>query len=106
MALVTLRLNEQEEKILDLLVRHSGQDKSKVLKDALWDMFEDLRDRELIEDYESRSRAGKVEFATADDLASLLEEKAPAYSVRIERPATAAKPTKTGKARKGRTGKT
>ena len=88
MAMTTLRLSDQEEKILEQLVRHFDQDKSKILKEALWDMFEDLRDRELIEDFESKSRAGKVEFATAYDLLGVLEEKRPAYGPRIERPAS------------------
>jgi predicted DNA-binding protein len=86
MAIMTLRLSDQEERILELLVKHFDQDKSKILKEALWDMFEDLRDREIIEEFESRSRGGKVEFASADNLISALEEKKPAYGPRIERP--------------------
>ena len=86
MALITLRLNEQEEKILELLVRHFDEDKSKILKDALWDKFEDVRDRELIEDFETKEKAGKARFESADHLVSLLKEKPPAYGPRIERP--------------------
>lgn len=91
MAIITLRLSDQEEKVLELLVRHFDQDKSKVLKDALWDMFEDLRDRELIEDFEKKLRAGKVEFVSADDFVSTLEEKKPEYHPRVERPVRAKK---------------
>lgn len=87
MALVTLRLSEEEEKILALLVKHFDEDKSKILKDALWDKFEDLRDRELIEEFESKEAAGKAQFAPADDLLSRIAEKKPAYGPRIERPA-------------------
>lgn len=100
MAIITLRLSDQEEKILDLLVRHFDQDKSKVLKDALWDMFEDLRDRELVEDFEKRLREGKVEFASADEWVSVLEEKKPEYNPRIERPARPARAKKPGPRRK------
>lgn len=91
MAIITLRLTDQEEKVLELLVRHFNQDKSKVLKDALWDMFEDLRDRELIEDFEKRLRAGKVEFVSPDDFAIALEEKKPEYLPRVDRPVRAKK---------------
>ena len=91
MAIITLRLSDQEEKVLDLLVRHFDQDKSKVLKDALWEMYEDVRDRELIEDFEKRHRAGKVEFVTADDFVSTLEEKKPEYPPRTERSVRAKK---------------
>ena len=60
-----------------------------MLKDALWDMFEDLRDRELIEDFEKQHRAGKVEFVSADDFVSTLEEKKPVYHLGLKRPVRA-----------------
>jgi predicted transcriptional regulator len=87
MALVTLRLNEDEEKILAMLVKHLDEDKSKILKDALWEKFEDLRDRELIEEFEAKEAAGKVRFSSAEALINRISEKAPAYGPRIERPA-------------------
>lgn len=75
MAIVTLRLNDEEEKILDLLVKYFDADKSKILKEAMWDKFEDLRDREIIEGFEKKNRAGKVQFASADDLIKKIEKK-------------------------------
>jgi predicted DNA-binding protein len=75
MAIVTLRLNDEEEKILELLVKYFDADKSKILKEAMWDKFEDLRDREIIENFEKKSRAGKVQFASADDLIKKIEKK-------------------------------
>jgi predicted DNA-binding protein len=75
MAIVTLRLNDEEEKILELLVKYFDADKSKILKEAMWDKFEDLRDREIIEDFEKKSRIGKVQFASADDLIKKIEKK-------------------------------
>lgn len=86
MALVTLRLNEEEEKILALLVKHLDEDKSKILKDALWEKFEDLRDRDSIEAFESRVKSGKVRFASAENLLRRIA-KSPANHPRIERPA-------------------
>lgn len=86
MAIVTLRLSDDEEKILEMLVRYFDEDKSKILKDALWDKFEDLRDREIIEDYEARSKAGKVEFGSADALLGRIAEKPPAYDAGPKRP--------------------
>jgi predicted DNA-binding protein len=75
MAIVTVRLNDEEEKILDLLVKYFDADKSKILKEAMWDKFEDLRDREIIEDFEKKSRTGKIQFASADDLIKKIEKK-------------------------------
>jgi predicted DNA-binding protein len=75
MAIVTLRLNDEEEKILELLVKYFDADKSKILKEAMWDKFEDLRDREIIEGFEKKNRTGKVQFASADDLIKKIEKK-------------------------------
>jgi predicted DNA-binding protein len=75
MAIVTLRLNDEEEKILELLVKYFDADKSKILKEAMWDKFEDLRDREIIEGFEKKNRTGKVQFASAEDLIKKIEKK-------------------------------
>jgi predicted DNA-binding protein len=75
MAIVTLRLNDEEEKILDLLVNYYDADKSKILKEAMWDKFEDLRDREIIENFEKKNQTGKVQFSSADDLLKKIEKK-------------------------------
>ena len=75
MAIVTLRLNKDEEKALDMLVDYLDEDKSKVLKAALWEKFEELRDRDLIERFEKLSVAGKASFESADGLVAKLEKK-------------------------------
>lgn len=75
MAIVTIRLNDEEEKILDLLVNYYDADKSKILKEAMWDKFEDLRDREIIENFEKKNQSGKVQFSSADDLLKKIEKK-------------------------------
>ena len=86
MAIVTLRLNQEEEKILRLLVKHLDQDKSKILKEAMWDKFEELRDRDLIEGFEKKNRAGKVRFGSADALLGVLEEPKPTYKAKSSKP--------------------
>jgi predicted DNA-binding protein len=75
MAIVTLRLNDEEEKILELLVKYFDADKSKILKEAMWDKYEDLRDQEIIEEFEKKERAGKVKFESADDLIQAISQK-------------------------------
>ncbi len=74
MAIVTLRLNDEDEKVLNLLVKHFDLDRSKILKEAMWDKFEDLRDQEIIEGFEKKMRAGKTQFATAKDLIHQIEK--------------------------------
>jgi len=75
MAIVTLRLNDEEEKILELLVKYFDADKSKILKEAMWDKYEDLRDQEIIEEFGKKERAGKVKFESADDLIQSIVQK-------------------------------
>ena len=75
MAIVTLRLNDEEEKILELLVKYFDADKSKILKEAMWDKYEDLRDQEIIEEFEKKERAGKIKFESADDLIQAISQK-------------------------------
>ena len=62
-------------KILALLVKYFDADKSKILKEAMWDKFEDLRDREIIEDFEKKNKVGKVQFGNADDLIKKIGKK-------------------------------
>ena len=75
MAIVTLRLNDEEEKILELLVKYFDADKSKILKEAMWDKYEDLRDQEVIEEFEKKERARKAKFDSADDLIRAIGQK-------------------------------
>jgi predicted DNA-binding protein len=75
MGIVTVRLNEEEEIILEILQKHFEEDKSKILKKAMWDKFEDLRDKEVIEDYEKNLKIGKVKFESADDLIRQIKQK-------------------------------
>jgi predicted DNA-binding protein len=75
MAIVTLRLNDEEEKILDLLVKYFDVDKSKILKEAMWDKYEDLRDLEIIGEFEKKERAGRIKFESADDLIQSIVQK-------------------------------
>jgi predicted DNA-binding protein len=75
MAIVTLRLNDEEEKILELLVKYFDADKSKILKEAMWDKYEDLRDLEIIGEFERKERAGKIKFESADALIQSIVQK-------------------------------
>ena len=75
MGIITLRLNDQEEKMLAHLQNYFDEDKSKILKEAMWEKFEDLRDREVIEDFEKKSKSGKVQFESADEIIKIIKKK-------------------------------
>ena len=75
MGIITLRLNDKEEKILAHLQDYYDEDKSKILKEAMMEKFEDLRDREVIEEYEKNEKAKKVKFESADELIKKISKK-------------------------------
>ncbi len=77
MGIITLRLNEKEEKMLTHLQNYFDEDKSKILKEAMLEKFEDLHDREVIEIYEKKVKAGKVQFESADELIKTIKKRSP-----------------------------
>ncbi|MFP4432187.1 MAG: DUF6290 family protein [Spirochaetaceae bacterium] len=62
-----MRFNESEEKALKYLKETFHADTSAVIKKALWELYEDLRDRRIIEEFEERETAGAVAFGSIED---------------------------------------
>ena len=75
MGIITVRLNDKEEKILEHLQHFYDTDKSKILKEAMVEKFEDLRDREVIEEFEKKLASGSVQFGSADRLIKKIKKK-------------------------------
>jgi hypothetical protein len=72
MAVISLRLNQQEAKMVDFLSNYYEQDKSSLIKYSLKELYEDIVDREIIDDYEQRENEGNVSFTSADDVIKML----------------------------------
>ena len=68
MAVTSVRFNTKEEKILKLLKDHYNCDASTLLKKSLWDLYEEIKDKEIIEDFEKREKGKKTKFVQIDDL--------------------------------------
>jgi len=68
MAVTSVRFNTKEEKILKLLKEHYNCDASTLLKKSLWDLYEEIKDKEIIEDFEKREKREKTKFVQIDDL--------------------------------------
>ena len=66
MAVVSVRLNDKEEKILSFLTEYSHEDKSTLLKKSMYELFEDIQDIKFIEDYIEKKE--NPEFISSDDL--------------------------------------
>jgi hypothetical protein len=68
MAVTSVRFNAREEKILKILKKHYNCDASTLLKKSLWDLYEDIKDSEIINDFEKREKGLKTKFVTIEEL--------------------------------------
>lgn len=68
MGVTSVRFNKREEKIINYLKEHLNCDTSTLLKKSLWELYEDLKDKEIIEDFEKNENNGQVSFNTIDEI--------------------------------------
>jgi len=68
MGVISVRLNKDEDKMLRQLSEYFHADKSTLIKRSLLDLYENMRDMEIIETYEKKEAKGKAKFVTADDI--------------------------------------
>jgi predicted DNA-binding protein len=68
MAVISIRLNTEEEKMINFLSSHYEEDKSSLIKHSIKELFEDLIDRKVIEEFEDTERKEIPIFISADDI--------------------------------------
>jgi len=68
MGVTSVRFNKKEEKIINYLKEHLNCDTSTLLKKSLWELYEELKDREIIEEFEKNEKEGKVSFNTIEEI--------------------------------------
>ena len=68
MAVTSVRFNKKEEKVLDYLKDHFHCDTSSLLKKSLWELYEELKDKEIIEDFEKNEEKGNIKFNTINNI--------------------------------------
>ncbi|MBN2520984.1 MAG: hypothetical protein JXB17_10795 [Bacteroidales bacterium] len=73
MGVVSVRLTSKEEKILAFLADHFEEDKSTLIKHSILDLYEDLKDIEVIDAFEKRENKGKTNFTASKDVLKLIE---------------------------------
>ena len=66
MAVVSVRLNKEEEKILSFLSDYFHEDKSTLFKKSMLELYEDVKDIKFIEDHIENKK--NQEFISAEDL--------------------------------------
>jgi cytochrome b involved in lipid metabolism len=68
MAVVSVRFNSKEEKILRTLKEYFNCDSSNLIKRSLLELYEEIHDREIIEKFEVKEDASKTKFIKIDDI--------------------------------------
>ncbi len=68
MAVISVRFNPKEEKILKALKKYYNYDSSNLIKKSLMDLYEEIKDREIIEEYEVRESASESAFIKIEDI--------------------------------------
>ena len=68
MAVVSVRLNDEEEKILEYLTEYLHEDKSTLLKKSMYELYEDIQDIRFIENYIDDAKKSEKKFITGQEL--------------------------------------
>ena len=68
MGVTSVRFNKKEEAALEYLKEMFDSDASSLIKKALWELYEDAKDREIVEEFEAREAAGEIELTSIEDL--------------------------------------
>ena len=56
------------DQAMETLKKYFNCDSSNLLKRSLWDLYEEIKDREIIEQYEAREKTSKSEFIKIEDI--------------------------------------
>jgi len=68
MAVISVRLNAEEEKMVSFLSNEFEKDKSSLIKLSLKEMYEDFVDNKIIDLYESKEKKNKSTFLSAEEI--------------------------------------
>lgn len=68
MAVVSVRLNEKEEEVLNYLTEYFHEEKSSLLKKSMFDLYEDIQDIKFVDNDIEKKGLNKKNFVSGDDL--------------------------------------
>ncbi len=77
MGVITISLNDMEQKVLDDLVEHHGVPQSTVFKKAILELYESMLDKKDIEIIEKERQAGKDKWLAFEELEKVMLAKKP-----------------------------
>jgi hypothetical protein len=68
MAIVSIRLNDKEEEVLEYLTEYFHEEKSSLLKKSMFELYEDIQDIKFVDTYFEKKGFNKKNFISADKL--------------------------------------
>ena len=68
MAVISIRLNEEEERMVSFLSNQYGKDKSSLIKYSLKEMYEDFVDNRIIDQFEIEEDKNTQNLLSAEDI--------------------------------------
>ena len=75
MAVISIRLNQNEEKMVKFLSDYYEQDRSALIKHSLKELYEDIIDKQIINEYEAKEKKGKVKFIDSNEILKMIKTK-------------------------------
>ncbi len=73
MGVVSVRFNQNEERILKELSDYYNEDRSKLVKKSILEMYETLVDRKLIDKFELKESQKKVHFHSSEEVLKTID---------------------------------
>jgi len=68
MAVVSIRLNTEEARIIDFLSKEYDEDKSTLIKKTIIEIYEDYIDKNYIDNFEKKEKESKTTYLSAEDI--------------------------------------
>ena len=73
MSVISIKFNEEEEKVIKKFIESKGFSVSQYIKDLIFEKIEDEYDMQLIKDFEEREERNEVNLISFDELKKELE---------------------------------
>jgi len=75
MAVISLRLNKNEENMVNFLSNYYKQDRSALIKYSLKELYEDIINKQIITEYEKIEKNGEIKFVDSNDVINMLQSQ-------------------------------
>jgi hypothetical protein len=75
LAVISLRLNQNEENMVNFLSEYYERDRSSLIKYSLKELYEDIIDKRIISEYETKEKNGEINFIDSNEIMNMIKNK-------------------------------